>query len=111
MVTADTVTTKSGQTILEKGATLTKSSIMRLSFYNIKEVCVECDDSDTPEPVKEKETPVKQKPSYTPAYSQKVKASQQLQTFSLTILSCSIRLKPASKTMYFRRSHLIQTTF
>lgn len=81
MVTADTVATKSGQTILEKGVTLTKSSILRLSFYNIKEICIECEDTDAPEIIAAEEQPVRQKPSYTPAYSQKVKASQQFQTF------------------------------
>ena len=36
MVLAKDITTLSGQVVLEKGKELTKQSILRLSFYNIK---------------------------------------------------------------------------
>ena len=41
MVTADAVKTKSGQIIMEKGITLDRQSILRLSFYNIQDIYVE----------------------------------------------------------------------
>lgn len=73
MVTADAIKTKNGQTIMEKGVTLDRQSILRLSFYNIDDVYVEG------EPDKDGETV--SKPGFTPSYSQKVKSSQQFQTF------------------------------
>ena len=40
MVLAKDITTPSGQVVLEKGKELTKQSILRLSFYNIKSACI-----------------------------------------------------------------------
>ena len=78
MVTADAVKTKSGQIIMEKGITLDRQSILRLSFYNIQDIYVEGEPTCKEE--QEGET-APAKPTYTPAYSQKVKSSQQFQTF------------------------------
>lgn len=56
MIVAEDVMTRGGQRVLEKGKVLTKQSIMRLSFYNIKSVVVE-DEAPAPEaPVAEKPT-------------------------------------------------------
>lgn len=71
MVTAEQILTKNGQMIVDKGVTLTRPLIMRLSFYCVLEVCIE--DPDEP---KDPETP-----HFIPAYSQKVKASKEFQTF------------------------------
>lgn len=73
MVTAGAIQSKNGQTIMEKGVTLDRQSILRLSFYDITDVYVEG------EP--EKETENAPKHGFTPSYSQKVKSSQQFQTF------------------------------
>ena len=40
MVLAKDITTPSGQVVLEKGKELTKQSILRLSFYNIRSACI-----------------------------------------------------------------------
>lgn len=74
MVTASEIRTKGGQLILDKGVTLSRQSIMRLSFYNIKTVEVEDNDLLPAEPV----TPAKK---YVPAYSQKLKLSREFQSF------------------------------
>ena len=66
MVTAEQILTKNGQMIVDKGVTLTRPLIMRLSFYCVLEVGIE--DPDEP---KDPETP-----HFIPAYSQKVKASK-----------------------------------
>ena len=71
MVTAEQILTKNGQMIVDKGVTLTRPLIMRLSFYCVLEVGIE--DPDEP---KDPETP-----HFIPAYSQKVKASKEFQTF------------------------------
>lgn len=55
MVIAENVMTKGGQRILNKGKVLTKQSIMRLSFYNIKAVMIE----DAPPEVPASATPPK----------------------------------------------------
>ena len=41
MVTAEQILTKNGQMIVDKGVTLTRPLIMRLSFYCVLEVCIE----------------------------------------------------------------------
>ena len=46
MVTAEQILTKNGQMIVDKGVTLTRPLIMRLSFYCVLEVGIE--DSDEP---------------------------------------------------------------
>lgn len=71
MVTAEQILTKNGQMIVDKGVTLTRPLIMRLSFYCVLEVGIE-----DPEEHEEPETP-----HFIPAYSQKVKASKEFQTF------------------------------
>ena len=71
MVTAEQILTKNGQMIVDKGVTLTRPLIMRLSFYCVLEVGIE-----DPDEHKEPETP-----HFIPAYSQKVKASKEFQTF------------------------------
>lgn len=45
MVIANDVMTKGGQLVLEKGKVLSRQSIMRLSFYNIKSVMIKDDTS------------------------------------------------------------------
>lgn len=88
MIVASNVFTHGGQCILEKGKTLTKPSIMRLSFYNIKSVMVEDGNSELTlaEPSEAEESAVK-------AYSQTIKSSTKFQSFQVdhTIVLSSIR--------------------
>lgn len=95
MVIAEDVMTQGGQRILEKGRVLSKQSILRLSFYNIKSAMVEDQTPEAPEVSKAPEAPVKRpapasiaKPT-TPvapapkAYSQTIKTSQKFQSFQV----------------------------
>ena len=75
MVTAADVLTKGGQRILEKGRVLSRPSIMRLSFYNIKSVMVEGEPSPDDPTEEEPEQSAQQ------AYSQQIKASPRFQAF------------------------------
>ncbi len=75
MVTADNVLTRGGQCILEKGKTLSRQSIMRLSFYNVKSVMVEGEPSPDDPTGDEPEENAQQ------AYSQKIKSSPEFQAF------------------------------
>lgn len=81
MVIASNVMTKGGQCVLEKGRTLTRQSIMRLSFYNIKSAMVE-DEIPAPdfqEPAIEEPAA----PAMPTAYTQKIKTSQKFQSFQI----------------------------
>lgn len=82
MVLARDVTTKGGQIVLEKGKTLTKQSILRLSFYNIQSAYIADEEDDKPTG-----------PSAPKAYSQKIKTSQKFQSFQVdhTIILSQIK--------------------
>lgn len=81
MVIASNVMTKGGQCVLEKGRTLTKQSIMRLSFYNIKSAMIE---DEAPAPVAEEPAPAEPAaPAMPKAYSQKIRTTQKFQSFQI----------------------------
>ena len=71
MVTAEPVTTRSGQVIIDRGVELTRPLIMRLSFYCVNEIAVTGDGEEA--------APAAAKPA--PIYSQKIKTSKEFQTF------------------------------
>ncbi len=73
MVTAEPVTTRSGQVIIERGVELTRPLIMRLSFYCVNEIAVAGDGEEA--------APAAAKPASAPIYSQKIKTSKEFQTF------------------------------
>ena len=79
MVLAKDITTPSGQVVLEKGKELTKQSILRLSFYNIKSACI---------------VDGEEKQAAPKSYSQKIKTSQKFQSFQVdhTIVLSQIRV-------------------
>lgn len=72
MVLARDVMTKGGQVIFEKGKTLSKQSILRLSFYNIQSAFIQDEEDEKPSG-----------PSAPKAYSQKIKTSQKFQSFQI----------------------------
>ena len=76
MVLAKDITTPSGQVVLEKGKELTKQSILRLSFYNIKSACI---------------VDGEEKQAAPKSYSQKIKTSQKFQSSRWITRSCSVR--------------------
>ncbi len=81
MVLAKDITTPSGQVVLEKGKKeLTKQSILRLSFYNIKSACI---------------VDGEEKQAAPKSYSQKIKTSQKFQSFQVdhTIVLSQIRVR------------------
>lgn len=80
MITADEVRTRGGQLIIEKGVTLTRQLIMRLSFYNIKTVMI--DESVGPG-IKKSPDSKAEKPEVAPVYSQKVKTSNEFHSFQI----------------------------
>lgn len=90
MIIASNVMTKGGQCVLKKGSALTRQSIMRLSFYNIKSVMVE---DEIPAPAPEEPATEAPAPSAPKAYSQKIKTSQKFQSFQIdhTIVLSVIR--------------------
>ena len=79
MVLAKDITTPSGQVVLEKGKELTKQSILRLSFYNIRSACI---------------VDGEEKQAAPKSYSQKIKTSQKFQSFQVdhTIVLSQIRV-------------------
>lgn len=101
MVTAEQILTKNGQMIVDKGVTLTRPLIMRLSFYCVLEVCIE--DPDEP---KDPETP-----HFIPAYSQKVKASKEFQTFQFDHSFVLNSLKSSMEGYVFTISRLTLMIF
>lgn len=88
MTVAKNVMTKGGQCVLQKGKTLNRQSIMRLSFYNIKSIMIE--DEDEPEEVSAAPAQTAHK-SITASLPQEAsgspKASAQLQRISRKIQS------------------------
>lgn len=85
MITAGEIITKNGQHILDKGTILTKRLIMRLSFYQIPDIEVEDFMAEG-----QVLTPPEPK-AVTPSYSQKLKTSQEFQTFQIDhsmVLAC-----------------------
>jgi len=86
MVLAKDITTPSGQVVLEKGKELTKQSILRLSFYNIKSACI---------------VDGEEKQAAPKSYSQKIKTSQKFQSFQVdtaALLSKVVELFQSCKT-------------
>lgn len=105
MTVAENVMTKGGQCVLKKGSILTRQSIMRLSFYNIKSIMIEETDElqKTPQKLPEKsaeesqklvpksikalispEVPVNAKaPASDQAVSQKVQSTHKAQSLQL----------------------------
>ncbi len=72
MILARDATTRSGQVVIEKGRTLSKQSILRLSFYNIQSAFIRDEEDEKPD--------VSSAPA---AYSQKIKQSQKFQSFQI----------------------------
>lgn len=102
MVIATDVLTKGGQLVLERGRVLNKQSIMRLSFYNIKSVTIESDDTDsteaatadTPQPaVHATESEVAAKAAPKKVSTPKMQTSQKFQSFQIdhTIMLSTIK--------------------
>lgn len=77
MITAEGIVTAGGQQIMEKGTILTKRLILRLNFYKIEKINVE--DYESEEQVLTAPEPK----AVTTSYSQKLKTSQEFQTFQI----------------------------
>lgn len=86
MVLADDVLTSSGQRILDRGTILTAQLIMRLSFYSIASIQIKEPAADTSvesEPAPKASEKPKAKEKLAAVVEQKIKTSQQFQTFQI----------------------------
>lgn len=93
MVLAEPVITKGGQCIFEKGKTLTRQMIMRLSFYCIESVMIIEEDEPVSDATPEPAAAPAPAPAAVPAYSRQIKASRAFQTFQMdhTLILASIK--------------------